>query len=209
MLQCFLLRRLVISQPIDLLSLDLNSQGSFNGTEQLDCLYPVVHNQYDLPLLWSLAYDYGYGPNAFPWNEKRVQKGFLAGKPTTLYLVSIDVGKLTGKASCNIWKIGITQKQFIVGKGDNARFPSRYNEIIKVLRAKRYDDGELAYIREQVYLEQVQYERTRSLASKYDHAALLERDLANLGVSEWVLEGRSKSLAIEYFDRLTIADSNY
>lgn len=173
----------------------------------LDSLYPVVVTQEHLFLLDSLAYNHGYGPNAFPWKLKRVEQGYLRDTPTTLYLVSINVGALTGVKDCYVWKIGITVKDEIVGEsGSRCRYSGRYRQFVRVIREKRYRCGELAFIREQVYIEQVSTEKSRSLSGKYDFEKLSSSDKSALGASEWVLEGRPMALAAEYFDRLTLSD---
>jgi len=207
--QCYLLARMPVVPH------NLEAQGRYDLSEYqyesqgvcLNDLYPVVSCQHHLLLLDSLAYDFGYGPNAFPWREKRMKRETLESVPTHLYLVSIDVGKLTGGSSLLVWKIGITTKHSVIGERDSeSRFSGRLGSHVKVLRQKMYQCGLHAYIKEQVYLEQVQGEKTRSLDKKYSFEKLTESELGRLGVSEWVLEGRQESLAISYFDRITMMD---
>jgi hypothetical protein len=173
----------------------------------LDNLYPAVSRETHLALIDSLAYNIGYGPNVFPWKYKRVKKGYLKDAPATLYLAAINVGLLTGGKDCYVWKIGITTKKDIVGSAkEGSRYSGKYQNCIKVLREKKYACGELAYIKEQTYLSRVAQEPTRSLGTKAAFSRLTESDLSSLGSSEWVLEGRPKDLAIQYFDELTKMD---
>jgi hypothetical protein len=208
-LQCYMLARLsVVPYCKERKQLwELTENEFVRDGACLDSVYPVVATQAHLFLLDSLTYNHGYGPNAFPWKLKRVEQGYLRHTPATLYLVSINVGGLTGSKDCFVWKIGITTKDEVVGESAaRCRYSGKYSQYIELIRQKRYPCGELAFIREQVYIDQVSTEKKRSLHNKYDHEKLSSRDLSVLGSSEWVLEGRPKNLASEYFDRLTMAD---
>lgn len=209
LLQCYILNRLPRAPYCrdNRHFWELSEDEFFREGACLDRLYPVVARETHLFILDSLAYNFGYGPNAFPWKLKRVERGHLKSKPTTLYLVSINLGSLTGGKNCFAWKIGITTKERVVGEGKAmCRYYGKYTQHVDLIREKRYACGELAYMREQTYVEQVSREKTRPLHGKYDHKKLSSHDLSVLGPSEWVLEGRSKSLAAEYFDRLTRTD---
>lgn len=208
-LQCALL------QKLEVVPQESSAQYSWQLTEEafveqgidLDWLYPLISRERHLFLLDSLAYNFGYGPNLFPWKSKRLKKGDLEATPGILYLVSINVGKLTGGKDCLMWKVGITTKEGVVGEGGSRhRYSGKYVAFVDVLREMRYESAEHAFIKEQVYLDLVRKEKTRSLENKYSHRKLTDGDLGVLGASEWVLEGRSKDLAIQYFDQLTRMD---
>lgn len=209
-IQCFLLAKIqrLSTDPQLVYSNEHGQAGEqLDGKNNLlDHLYPFVCRQDHLFLLESLIYDFGYGPNAFPWKDKRVEKGSLCGVPIKLYLVEIDVGRLTGGKSCHVRKIGITSKNLVVGPGLNARFSGKFRGYVKVLREKLFENGEIAYIKEQAYLDIVAKERTISLGKRYNYSNLTEDDLGRLGETEWVLEGRPRSLAIEYFDLLIVGE---
>jgi hypothetical protein len=209
LLQCYLLSKIDLV-PMDPGPLMCNYAPSPADLEKiggtLDSLYPVISSNKHLFFLHSLAYDYGYGPNAFPWPEKRIREGSLRGVPAKLYLVAIDIGALTGGKTCFVWKIGITTKSNVVGKSAESRYSGRLATYVEVLRSKGYRCGEHAFIKEQTYLRLAGEAKSRSLGSKVDLSRLCENQMRELGSTEWVLMGRPKSLAIAYFDQITQMD---
>jgi hypothetical protein len=62
----------------------------------------------------------------------------------------------------------------------------------------------IAFMKEQVYIQLASREKSRSLGKRIDWGKLSERDRSTLGLSEIVLEGRAKKLAISLFDQITL-----
>ncbi|MFL2517228.1 MAG: hypothetical protein ACJ0GX_11765 [Parasynechococcus sp.] len=187
--------------------LDLDIDNLLEGSKSdlgvdLDDLYPVVVTHEQLGALRSLVYDYGYGPNAFPWHKKKADKNYLSRKPTKLYLISIDAGTLTGQKKCLVWKIGITSKE-VVGSS-TSRYSGQLAKYIEVLREVEYEDGSIAFMKEQVFMQLANREKSRSLGTRVDWGKLSDGDRSRLGLSEIVLTGRPKSLAINLFDQINI-----
>lgn len=205
--QCWLLQCFLLSQVKRIPLLFKNEQLLENPDKYLGAdlnqLYPTIVCPDHFEALRTLVYDFGYGPNAFPWHLKRAEQDYLKEKPTKLYLISVDLGSLTGQERCLVWKIGITSRPQVAGKG-NARYAGKYTKYIEVLRNVEYQDGSIAFMKEQVYIQLASREKSRSLGKRIDWGKLSERDRSTLGLSEIVLEGRAKKLAISLFDQITL-----
>ena len=189
--------------------------------KQLGCsmsdLYPVIIDNEGAFIIYSLLFDFGYGPNLFPWHRFRVDEDDLRGSPKTLYLVSIDVGTLAGREADYVWKIGITAKSVV---GANARFSGKYSKVVRVLREICYGDGRIAFMKEQIYLQMAPDGVLKYVLEPWQYRMhnvdlieeegidpsryLSQRDVNTLGISEWVF-GKHKTArsAIRLFDRLT------
>ncbi len=202
LVQCFLLSKLK-RLPLQFTDQQVLEESVSVFGIKLDELYPAVASRNHLGLVRSLVYDFGYGPNAFAWHDTRVDKDHLSSRPAKLYLVSIDAGTLTGQKKCLVWKIGITTRPNIVGKSASSRYSGKYASHVHVLREIEYQDGSIAYMKEQTFLKLASLEKSRSVGTRVDWAKLSDRDRSTLGLSEIVLVGRAKSLALALFDQIT------
>jgi hypothetical protein len=173
-----------------------------------DNLYPLVSGADDAYFLYSLIYDFGYGPNLFAWHEERIEEDELKGKVATLYLVEIDVGKLTKGDSYLVYKVGITTKNNVTGSSAGSRYGGKYKEFTRVIRKITYEDGRIAYMKEQTIINMAHQEKSnRSRDSKFNVELLSLRDTQTLGVSEWIQEGKQGNAAIRLFDQIATAYS--
>lgn len=169
----------------------------------LDELYPLISNEDELHFFYSLIYDFGYGPNMFPWHESRVDEETLANKKTKLYLVAIDIGRMTQEDTYIVHKVGITTKDKVIGGGSTSRFSGKFQEYIKEIRCIEYDDGRIAYMKEQTILSLAAQGKTiNGNGSKWHADRLSDTDIRTLGMSEWILEGKPKK-AQKLFDEIT------
>lgn len=173
-------------------------------------IYPIVTTKGQLYQLDDLIFNFGYGPNYFNW---RAPKPFrLKDTPTTLYLISIDVGRIAGSESAIVWKVGITTKN-IVGNRSNARYYGLFADNVKVIRQKKYRDGRDAFMVEQTLIQMSRqdtfHERNRLGQSTYKsraHEALEDikaKDRNVLGCSEWIYPCCSYDEVAAIFDRMT------
>ena len=216
LLQCFLLTRVRwISSDFHCHSLSANALRLLGSS--LNDLYPVVVEEKAAFFVYSLLFDFGYGPNLFPWHRYRVEEDNLDGVPTTFYLVRIDVGSLLGGVSDFVWKVGITFKPVV---GVRGRFSGKYSKFVSILREINYSDGRIAFMKEQTYLQMApsgsferalepwQY-RLREVDLVEDEGIdpfqyLSKRDVSVLGLSEWVFGAyKTPKRAIALFEQLT------
>lgn len=167
-----------------------------------DDLYPIISGADDAYFLYSILYDFGYGPNLFPWHEYRMNEETLEGKHARLYLVEIDIGRIVGSHSYCVYKVGITTKQYIVGSTNNSRFGGHYKKFIRIIRSHLYEDGRVAYMKEQVILNFASITKFKCADKKeFDLKMLSEMDLQTLGLSEWMPLGSTEGFAIKIFER--------
>lgn len=61
----------------------------------------------------------------------------------------MDVGKIAGKESSYVWKIGITKKGIVGNSAKEARYHGKVGEHVRVIRQKLFRDGRDAYMIEQ------------------------------------------------------------
>lgn len=179
-------------------------------------LYPVIIDNEGAFIIYSLLFDFGYGPNLFPWHRFRADEDDLCGSPKTLYLVSIDVGTLVGCEPDYVWKIGITAKSVV---GANSRYSGKYSKVVRVLREICYGDGRIAFMKEQIYLKMAPDGVLKYVLEPWqyrmhdadlideegiDPSGYLSRiDVNTLGISEWVFgKHKTSRSAIALFDRL-------
>ena len=174
-----------------------------------DNLYPIVSNNDDAYFLYSLIYDFGYGPNKFAWQDQRMDEDTLEGKPTKLYLVEINLGTLYGEDDFKITKVGITTKRGIVGPGDGFRFSGKYQDHVKTLKCVQYEDGKVAYMKEQTILK-LALEQHRQSRRKipYSPDSIPTSDRNVLGSTEWIFVGSPTKKAVDLFTQVVGADLN-
>lgn len=180
-------------------------------------LYPVVIDDKGAFIIYSLLFDFGYGPNLFPWHRFYVDEDDLRSLPMTLYLVGIDVGTLASQEPDYVWKIGITSKSVL---GTNSRFSGKYSKVVRVLREISYKDGRIAFMKEQIYLKMAPDGVLKYVLEPWqyrmhdvdliedegiDPSRYLSRsDVSTLGVTEWVFgKHKTSRSAVALFDRLT------
>jgi hypothetical protein len=122
--------------------------------------------------------------------------------------VEIDVGKLTKGDSYLVYKVGITTKNNVTGSSAGSRYGGKYKEFTRVIRKITYEDGRIAYMKEQTIINMAHQEKSnRSRDSKFNVELLSLRDTQTLGVSEWIQEGKQGNAAIRLFDQIATAYS--
>lgn len=174
-----------------------------------DKLYPLISSNTDAYFLYSLIYDFGYGPNKFPWHDQRMDEETLMGKPTKLYLVEINLGALYGKNDFNVVKVGITTKGGIVGPGDNFRFSGKYQNHVNLLKCVKYEDGRVAYMKEQTILKLASEQDRRSTREMpFCPESIPNADRNVLGTTEWIFVGSPTKKAVTLFTQVAGTDFN-
>lgn len=181
------------------------------GLESIDHLYPVVTSEGRLFQLSDLIFNFGYGPNYFDWTVHKPYR--LKGTPTTLYLVSMDVGKIAGIGSASVWKIGITKNDVVGSSPKQSRFSGKVGEHVRVIREKLYQDGRDAFMIEQTIIKMSDqesfYDREQlgpSFESDKAFKALKSLDhkiVNNLGYSEWIFPHKSEEEVVSIYERMT------
>jgi len=181
------------------------------GLDSFDDLYPVVTTEGRLFHLDHLIFNFGYGPNYFNWSKQKPY--MLKGTPSTLYLVSMDVGKVADRESTTVWKIGITQKEVVGSSASSARFYGKVGEHVRVIREKRYKDGRDAFMIEQTIMDMSHqesfYDRQRlgisyEKSSAFEAFDSLDKSIAlQLGYSEWIFPHKAEDEVIAIYDRMT------
>ena len=136
-------------------------------------------------------------------------RGHPRRKPTKLYLVEINLGTLYGEEDFKIAKVGITTKSGIVGSGDSFRFSGKYQDHIKTLECVQYEDGKVAYMKEQTILK-LAFEQHRQSRRKipYSPESIPTSDRNVLGSTEWIFVGSPMKKAIDLFTQVVGADLN-
>ena len=172
-----------------------------------DKLYPIVSSNDDAYFLYSLIYDFGYGPNKFAWQDHRMDEDTLKDKATKLYLVEINIGSLYGKKDFKVTKVGITTKSGIVGPGDAFRFSGKFQKHVSVLGCVDYEDGRIAYMKEQVIIKLASEQKQKTFNSiPYSFDKISTSDLNTLGPTEWIFIGSPKKRAVHLFAQVVGED---
>lgn len=180
------------------------------GLNSIDALYPVVTSDGRLFQLDDLIFDFGYGPNYFDWTKQKPYK--LKGTPTNLYLICMDVGKISNGDSLKTYKIGITQKEVIGTSSKNSRFYGNVGENIRVIRLKHYKDGRDAYMIEQTIIKMSRQESSNDTSRlSYDCEVKLckiwesidDETRNRLGVTEWVFPSKTEDEIVSIYERMT------
>lgn len=188
-------------------------------------LYPLVPNlNVGGWTIYALVYDYYYGPSAFDWTGCSLT---LKSTPTTLYLIEIDFAKIKlGKH--RTYKVGITQKEHVVGSARNARYAGACVPAIRVLGQIRFSDGRDAYLREQkilcYYKRQITLKhwglldaslyRKESTKRQNIHRRISSLDSSGivkkmLGRTEWIFSGETEQEVMATFRQLTIHEPDF
>lgn len=181
------------------------------GLESMDHLYPVVTSEGRLFQLNDLIFDFGYGPNYFDWTKKKPYR--LKGTPTTLYLISMDVGRIAGGESSSVWKIGITKKNVVGSSAKQARFHGKVGENVRIIREKLYRDGRDAFMIEQTIMsmsnQETRYDREKSgrfheKSKAFEALESLDRRIVlDLGYTEWIFPYKTEKEVVSIYERMT------
>ena len=210
-IQCFLLSMLPrLSRKPSWMSIKDWVEGEL-GLESIDDLYPVVTTDGRLFQLSDLIFNFGYGPNYFDWTKQKPFK--LKGAPTILYLISMDVGKIAGKESACIWKIGITKKRVIGQSAKSSRFHGKVGDNVSIMRQKLYKDGRDAFMIEQTIInmsrQETHYDKEKrgdfhEKGKAFDALESLDRRIANdLGYTEWIYPHKTEEEVVSIYETMT------
>jgi hypothetical protein len=181
------------------------------GLSSIHDLYPVVTSEGRLFQLDDLIFKFGYGPNYFDWSKKKPFK--LKGTRTILYLISIDIGRLSSRESSIVWKIGITSKKTIGETASESRYFGDIAKHVNIIKEKEYKDGRDAYMIEQMIVQlseqETYYDRLRNdeLYKQSEAAKAIElmdgAIFSQLGYTEWIFPYKSKEEVVSIFERMT------